>query len=89
MSGTRRPHSYTRHEEVRHGRYWRSSPLEPGVLLHRTSGPAIELADGTKEWWLEGECRAWQSGTALPPACSLTGCRSDIADFPRYCRIEP
>ena len=24
-------------------------------LLHRTDGPAIEWADGTKEWWLNGE----------------------------------
>jgi hypothetical protein len=23
--------------------------------LHRTDGPAVELADGTQEWWLEGE----------------------------------
>ena len=23
--------------------------------LHRTSGPAIEWADGTKEWWQNGQ----------------------------------
>ena len=24
--------------------------------LHRTDGPAVERADGTKEWYLNGEC---------------------------------
>ena len=24
-------------------------------IFHRTDGPAIELPDGTKQWWLDGE----------------------------------
>jgi hypothetical protein len=24
--------------------------------LHREDGPAIEYADGDKEWWINGEC---------------------------------
>lgn len=56
MIGTRRPTSYTRHEEVRHGRYWRVA--KPGIrsgLLHRSGGPAIELANGEKQWWIDGK----------------------------------
>jgi hypothetical protein len=25
--------------------------------LHRTDGPAIEQADGSKQWWLKGKLR--------------------------------
>lgn len=25
------------------------------IGLHREDGPAVELADGTKEWWLDGK----------------------------------
>lgn len=84
MSGTRRPDSYVRHDEVRHGRYWR---VKPG-FLHRRSGPAIELANGMKEWWLMGDCAAWQGGSAveLGGSHSNTGCRSDIAKFPGYAK---
>ena len=24
--------------------------------LHRTDGPAVEWADGSKEWWVNGKC---------------------------------
>jgi len=24
-------------------------------LLHRVDGPAVEYADGEKEWWIDGE----------------------------------
>lgn len=32
--------------------FWYNSQ---GQLLHRTDGPAIEGADGHREWWLNGQ----------------------------------
>jgi hypothetical protein len=34
-------------------RFWYRSVAED--ILHRTDGPAVEYADGNKEWWLNGE----------------------------------
>ena len=31
-----------------------SSECYPSKALHRTDGPAIEFADGGKEWWVNG-----------------------------------
>ena len=28
--------------------------------LHRTDGPAVEWADGDKEWWLDDKLVPWQ-----------------------------
>ena len=33
-----------------------SSGLDGSKLLHRVGGPAIEGSNGTKEWYLNGEC---------------------------------
>lgn len=33
-------------------RFWYNDQVQ----LHRTDGPAIELADGSREWWLNGQC---------------------------------
>ena len=32
-----------------------SSECYPSKALHRTDGPAIEFADGGKEWWVDGK----------------------------------
>jgi hypothetical protein len=29
---------------------------EEMTISHRTDGPAIEYADGSKEWYIEGKC---------------------------------
>ncbi len=38
-------------DKVKIGNYWRAG------ILHRTNGPAIERANGYKEWWIDGICR--------------------------------
>ena len=35
-----------------------------GFLFHREDGPAIEWADGTKEWWVNGK-RHREDGPAV------------------------
>lgn len=84
MSAYIRPLSYMGHEEVRHGRYWRAKP----GILHRLSGPAIELADGDKEWWINGALRAWQTGrnraTFDVPFVLGTTAGRDVSVLPGY-----
>ena len=47
-------------------RVWRN----PAGQLHRTDGPAIEWANGGKDWWVNGKCHRtdgpaieWSNGT--------------------------
>lgn len=39
------------HEELRRNKRWRNADGE----LHREDGPAVEYADGGREWWVNGE----------------------------------
>lgn len=83
MRKPRSPSHYQFLVGTRNGRYWR---VDHG-LLHRVAGPAIELEDGIKEWWLSGGRVAWQAGDVLEPwrlFYSPTGCRYDIGLFPGY-----
>jgi hypothetical protein len=43
---------YTVRIDSRGNRYW----YKPGTrVLHRLDGPAVEYADGTREWWVNGK----------------------------------
>jgi hypothetical protein len=33
-----------------------SGKINESKILHRVGGPAIEKADGTKVWWVDGKC---------------------------------
>jgi hypothetical protein len=55
-------------------------------LYHRTGGPAIEMSDGRKEWYIMGEEKAWQPVNAIPPLSEYdeVKCSSDLENFPGY-----
>jgi hypothetical protein len=80
------PFKTSRDGEHNDGRYWRDS----GCFIHRLCGPAVELDNGHKEWWLKGKCIAWQPSHVLPPHTPYTymGARSDLLLF-LYRRVEP
>lgn len=45
-------------------RFWSTPGRPPGGIpaLHREDGPAVELTDGSKTWWLAGELVAYDFG---------------------------
>lgn len=45
-------------------RYYLGNGQEAGVL-HRADGPAVERADGTREWWVKGERHREGGGPAI------------------------
>jgi hypothetical protein len=60
---------------------------------HRHNGPAFEMSDGRKEWYVMGEFSAWQPVNSLPPLTDydMDGSALAIEKFPGYapCEDEP
>jgi len=51
-------------QEYPHVRYWYLNGK-----LHREDGPAVEYADGRREWWVNGKyiCNSWTEATVFMP----------------------
>jgi hypothetical protein len=57
---------------------------------HRANGPAVERADGTKEWYINGEFRPTELSTVQPPAfITLINSQISLRDGFRGAMAQP
>lgn len=73
VNGTLRPFRHVDRDGQPVGRYWNSKRC-----LHRLAGPAVELANGSKYWWLKGNHKLSEQGDIPSGICNGT------LDFPGY-----